>query len=96
MNTWMKEDKEVLVGFYEEIIQEILQPNTTSIAKNMISSLSVRNGRVSVLTMSGPYDVCQLDEDDYDSQDTDSSDEDDEEKEEEEDDDEDGKQTNSK
>ena len=68
MNTWMKEDKEVLVGFYEEIIQEILQPNTTFIAKNMISSLSVRNGRVSVLTMSGPYDVCELDEDDYDSQ----------------------------
>ena len=100
MNTWMKKDKEVLVDFYEEVIQEILQPNTTSIPKNMISSLSARDERVSLLTMSGPYDVCDLDEDDYDSQDTDSSDEDNEEEDEEEDDDEDGnedgKQTNSK
>ncbi len=45
----------------------------------MISSVSARDERVTLLTMSGPYDVCELDEDDYDSQDTVCSDEDDEE-----------------
>ena len=84
LNTWMKEDKEVLVDFYEEIIreiiQELLQPNTTSLPKDMmITSVSARDERVSLLTMSGPYD-CTIDEDDYDSQDTDSSDENDEKK----------------
>ncbi len=49
----------------------------------MITSVSARDERVSLLTISGPYDVCTLDEndeDDYDSQDTDSSDENDEKK----------------
>jgi Ni,Fe-hydrogenase I large subunit len=79
LNTWMKEDKEVLVDFYEEIIRELVQPNTTSLPKDMITSVSARDERVSLLTMSGPND-CTLDEDDYDSQDTDSSDENDEKK----------------
>jgi hypothetical protein len=81
LNTWMKEDKEVLVDFYEEIIRELLQPNTTSLSlpKDMITSVSARDERVSLLTMSGPYD-CTIDEDDYYSQDTDSSDENDEKK----------------
>ena len=91
LTTWMKMDKEILVDFYEEIIKEILQPQTTSIPKDMISSVSARDERVNLLTMSGPY-VCEIDEDDYDSQDTDSSDEDDEDK----DDDKDDKQTNPK
>ena len=84
-------DKETLVDFYEEIIREILQPHTTSIPKDMISSVSAREERVNLLTISGPY-VCVVDEDDYDSEDTDSSDEDDED----EDDDKDDKQTNPK
>ena len=79
LNTWMREDKEVLVDFYEEIIRELVQPNTTSLPKDMITSVSARDERVSLLTMSGPYD-CTIDEDDYDSQDTDSSDENDEKK----------------
>ena len=81
-------DKEILVDFYEEIIKEILQPHTTSIPKDMISSVSARDERVKLLTMSGPY-ICEVDEDDVDSQYTDSSDED-------EDDDKDDKQTNPK
>jgi hypothetical protein len=48
LNTWMKEDKEVLVDFYEEIIRELLQPNTTSLPKNMITSVSARDERVSL------------------------------------------------
>ena len=84
-------DKEILVDFYEEIIREILQPHTTSIPKDMISSVSAREERVNLLTISGPH-VCELDEGDYDSQDTDSSDEDDQD----EDDDKDDKQTKRK
>ena len=91
LTNWMKMDKETLVDFYEEIIREILQPHTTSIPKDMISSVSAREERVNLLTISGPY-VCEVDEDDYDSEDTDSSDEDDED----EDDDKDDKQTNPK
>ena len=75
----MKKDKEVLVDFYEEIIRELLQPNTSSLPNDMITSVSARDERISLLTMSGPYD-CTIDEDDYDSQDTDSSDENDEKK----------------
>jgi hypothetical protein len=63
--------------------------HTTSIPNNMVSSVSARDERFNLLTISGPY-VCELDEDDYDSQDTDSSDEDDE------DGDEVDKKTNSK
>ncbi len=73
----MKEDKEVLVEFYEEIIRELLQPNTSSLPTEMITSASARQERISLLPISGPYDMCTLDdndEDDYDSQDTDSSD----------------------
>ena len=73
----MKEDKEVLVDFYEEIIRELVQPNTTSLPKDMITSVAARDERVILLAISGPYD-CTIDEDDYDSQDTDSSDENDE------------------
>jgi hypothetical protein len=51
----------------------------------MISSVSARDERVNLLTISGPY-VFELDEDDYDSQDTDSSDEDDEDEDDDEDD----------
>jgi len=91
LTNWMKMDKETLVDFYEEIIREILQPHTTSIPKDMVSSVSAREERVNLLTISGPY-VCEVDEDDYDSEDTDSSDEDDED----EDDDKDDKQTNPK
>jgi len=89
LTNWMTMDKETLVDFYEEIIREILQPHTTSIPKDMISSVSAREERVNLLT--GPY-VCEVDEDNYDSEDTDSSDEDDED----EDDDKDDKQTNPK
>ena len=49
LNTSMKEDKEVLVDFYEEIIRELLQPNTTSLPKQMITSASARDERVSLL-----------------------------------------------
>ncbi len=76
LSTWMKDDKEFLVDFYEEIIRELLQPNTTSLPKDMITSVVARDERVSLLTMSG----CTIDEDDYDSQETDSSDENDEKK----------------
>ena len=48
-------DKETLVDFYEEIIREILQPHTTSIPKDMISSVSARDERVNLLTILGPY-----------------------------------------
>ena len=77
LNTWMKEDTEVLVDFYEEIIRELLQPNTTSLPKDMITSVSAREERIRLLPILGPYDMCTLDEndeDDYYSEDTDSSD----------------------
>ena len=79
LNTYMKADKEVLVDFYEEIIRELLQPNTSSLPKDMITSVAARDERVILLAISGPYH-CTIDEDDYDSQDTDSSDENDEKK----------------
>jgi hypothetical protein len=79
LNTYMKADKEVIVDFYEEIIRELRQPNTSSLPKEMITSVAAREERVILLAISGPYH-CTIDEDDYDSQDTDSSDEDDEKK----------------
>ena len=79
LNTYMKADKEVIVDFYEEIIRELRQPNTSSLPKEMITSVAARDERVILLAISGPYH-CEIDEDDYDSEDTDSSDEDDEKK----------------
>ena len=79
LNTYMKADKEVIVDFYEEIIRELRQPNTSSLPKDMITSVAARDERVILLAISGPYH-CTIDEDDYDSQDTDSSDEDDQKK----------------
>jgi hypothetical protein len=87
----MKFDKETIVEFYEDVIREMLQPHTTSIPTEFVASVSAREERVNLLTISGPY-LCELDEDDYDSQDTDSSDEDDQD----EDDDKDDKQNKRK
>jgi hypothetical protein len=54
----MKFDKEILIDFYEDIIKEIRQPHTTTIPTDMIASVSAREERVNLLTISGPY-VCE-------------------------------------
>jgi hypothetical protein len=50
----MKFDKETIVEFYEDVIREMLQAYTTSIPTEMVASVSAREERVNLLTISGP------------------------------------------